>query len=356
MKHKVFHFHALFYGWRRLISGEVISLGLALILVVSPVAALRFNQRSLYMQSSVPNAVTNYTVSFQYMSPDPVGSVDLLYCMSPVPTDPCVAPVGLDASRATLTSQSGETGYTIFSQSTNHIILSRVPVAPLGTGLSSYTFSGITNPNIDGQAFALRMMSLGSNDGTGPQIDFGSVRAEVANSIVLETQVPPILIFCVAQHVQRNCSGSDNTYYSNMGELSDTATLTTTSQMAVGTNAGSGFAITASGDLMSAGTNILPSPVAPTVSIQGVNQFGINLVENTLPAIGSNPDGDFINSLPTTNYGQPNKYMFASGDVVASAPSASLTRFTVSYIVNSSKDLRAGVYTTTINYIASGRF
>jgi hypothetical protein len=33
-----------------------------------------------------------------------------------------------------------------------------------------------------------------------------------------------------------------------------------------------------------------------------------------------------------------------------------MKKFTVSYVVNSSDNLKAGVYTTTITYIASGRF
>jgi hypothetical protein len=89
----------------------------------------------------------------------------------------------------------------------------------------------------------------------------------------------------------------------------------------------------------------------------GTNQFGINLVENTVPAIGGNPEGTWANAIPSADYGIPNKYKFVSGDVVAYSPNVSLMRkFTVSYILNSSKDLRAGVYTTTITLIASGRF
>ena len=33
-----------------------------------------------------------------------------------------------------------------------------------------------------------------------------------------------------------------------------------------------------------------------------------------------------------------------------------MKKFTVSYILNASPDLRAGVYSTTVTFIASGRF
>ncbi len=328
-----------------------------LALLGSPASALRFETRELFMQSTVPGATTSYTVSFQYMSPDAVGSVDMLFCEDPIPYMPCVTPPGLDVSHAVLSSQSGETGFSIQSQTANHIIMSRAPVAPTASGLSSYTLSGIINPTDTTQAFAIRLKSLATTDGSGPQIDFGSVRGEVTNSIVIETQVPPMLIFCAAQEVADNCSSTDNTYYSDMGQLAPDSTLTAQSQMAVGTNASQGFAITANGTSPAAGTNVIDSPSTPTVSTQGTNQFGMNLVANSDPNVGSDPEGSFTNAVPSADYSDPNHYKYVPGDVVAYSPNVSLIRkFTISYILNSSKDLRPGIYTTTITYIASGRF
>jgi hypothetical protein len=142
-----------------------------------------------------------------------------------------------------------------------------------------------------------------------------------------------------------------------MGQLAADSTLTAQSQMAVGTNASAGFAITATGDAMSAGTSVIAPLAVPTESRPGTNQFGINLVANSLPAVGTDPEGTWANATPTSDYGIPNKYKYVPGDVVASSPNVSLMKkFTVSYIVNSSGNLRPGVYTTTITFIASGRF
>ncbi len=213
------------------------------------------------------------------------------------------------------------------------------------------------NPSNPAKAFAIRLKSLGTEDGSGPQIDFGSVRGQVTNSIVIETQVPPMLIFCLARTVELGCTSTDNTYYSDMGNLDTNQTLTASSQMAVGTNATQGFAITANGTSLAAGTNVINALTAPTASVPGTNQFGINLVENKDPTVGSNPEGTFTNAIPSADYDQPNKYKFVPGDLVAYSPNVSLMRkFTVSYIVNASPTLRAGVYTTTITFIASGRF
>lgn len=329
-----------------------------LFLITTPTsAAMRFQERSLYMNDASPAATTYYKVSFRYMSPDPVGSVDMLFCIDPIPYHPCVTPPGLDVSNATLSAQTGETGFSIQSKSTNHIVLTRSPAAMTASGDSSYTFDTIVNPTDINQAFAIRLRSHGTTNATGPQIDFGSVRGQVTEDIVITTQVPPMLIFCAAGEVAENCGTTNENFYTDMGDLSANQTLIAQSQMAVGTNASAGFVITANGAPLSAGTSVINSLPSPTESQRGTNQFGINLVANTAPSVGNDPEGPWTNANPSASYGIPDRYKFVSGDVVAESPNVSLMRkFTVSYIVNSRDDIRPGVYTTTVTYIASGRF
>lgn len=343
---------------RHPMGAEILTLILMILFIfVSPVsAAKRFQDRSLFIHNNEPGTVSAYTVSFRYMSMMPIGSVDMLFCIDPIPYHPCVTPPGLDASNATLSNQTGEVGYTIQSKSSNHIVLTRVPTMITTMG-SSYTFDNIRNPNFDGQSFAIRLRSHTSVDATGPQVDFGSVKGQVATGISIETQVPPMLIFCVAEEVAENCTSTNDNYYKDMGQLNPGSTLTAQSQMAVGTNASAGFVITANGVNMSAGNKIIESPESPTESKPGSNQFGINLVANNQPAVGEDPEGTWANAIPMPDYGIDNKFKFVSGDVVAYSPNVSLMKkFTVSYIVNSAEDLKAGIYSTTITYIASGRF
>lgn len=359
MHHRFYRLHAAIFRWRNLFTEEFVALLLVLFIFIVPVgASTRFEDRSLFIQSSLPGATTSYTVSLKYMTPASVGSVDMLFCIDPIPYMPCVTPPGLDVSNATLTSQTGETGFSILSKDDHHIVLSRLPsVITPGGVTSSYKFENIVNPTNVGQSFSIRLRSHASTDATGAQIDFGSVKSEVTQGIVLETQVPPMLIFCVAEQVNEDCSTTNGTYYADMGTLDPESTLVAHSQMAVGTNATAGFVITANGTSMSAGTNVIDTPAVPTESTPGTNQFAINLVANTAPAVGSDPDGSFTNAVPAADYAQADKYKFISGDVVAYSPNVSLVRrFTVSYIVNASPNLKAGVYSTTITYIASGRF
>lgn len=308
------------------------------------------------MNTSAAGATTFYDVFFRYMSPQAVGSVELLFCVDPIPYHDCVTPAGLNVSNATLSAQSGETGFGVLSKSTNRIVLTRAP-SPNINSTSSYRFDNIVNSTDTSQSFSIRLKSFASTNGTGAQIDFGSVKGQVTNSIEIATQVPPMLIFCFAEEVNDSCAGTNDVFYTDMGALDSKSTLTAQSQMAVGTNASGGFAITANGTSLSAATNAIDAPTIPTPSTPGKNQFGMNLVENTEPAIGKNPEGQWANAVASPNYSNPNKYMYVPGDVVAYSPNVSLMKkFTVSYIVNASPTLRAGVYTTTLTFIASGRF
>lgn len=359
MHHRVTRLHGAFLKFRSFFSEELIALLLVLFVFVAPVgASTRFENRSLFMQSVEPGATTSYKISLDYMTPEPVGSLDMRFCMSPIPHDPCVKPDGLDISQVVLATQTGETGFTASAISDTRVILSRSPAMIAEPGSSStYTLDKIKNPASLPQAFSIRLASYSSTNATGSLIDFGSVRGDVSGGIVLETQVPPMLIFCAAEEVDPNCLSTNESYYSDLGALDEGSTLTAQSQFAVGTNASAGFAVTASGGSMTAGTNVIDSMQSPTASRVGSNQFGINLVENSELNVGNDPEGIWMNAQPTPDYAQSNRFKYVSGDVIASSPNVSLIKkFTVSYIVNTSPSLRAGVYTTSINYVASGRF
>lgn len=359
MHHRTTRLHAAFFKLRTLFSEEFIALLLVVFVLVAPAGATtRFENRSLLMHSTLPGVTTTYDLSLDYMTMASVGSLDMLFCISPIPYEPCVTPPGLDVSQADLTAQTGETGFAISNRTANHLVLTRTPqmIAQPGSR-SQYTFSNIKNPTDATTSFSIRLRSHASTDATGPHIDFGSVKGQIGDGITLETQVPPMLIFCAAQQVEDNCASTNGNYFSDMGTLSKDTTLTAQSQMAVGTNASAGFAVTVVGTPLAAGTSVIDAPTSPTESRLGVNQFGINLVQNDILNVGRNPEGDWANAQPTAGYGQPNKFMYVSGDVIASSPNVSLMKkFTISYITNTSPNLRAGFYVTTLNYVASGRF
>lgn len=319
-------------------------------------ASTRLQMRSLFMRSTVPGDVTDYTFTWNYISPQPVGSIVLDFCDNPYPYMACNLPQGMDIGAAQLGSQTGETGFTITIQTATRIILSRPPSTVTADAQASYTFTGIKNPT-DITAFAIRIQTYDQAGGVGNKGDFGGVRGSSTTPVTIQTQVPPMLIFCLAQQVELNCVNSNEVYATKLGELKPNETLSATSQMAVGTNASGGFAITVDGIPLAAGTNVIDAMAFPALSQQGKNQFGINLVANTAPEVGEDPFGVWANAQPTADYGTPNLFKYQSGDIIASSPNVSLMKkFTVSYIVNTRANLKPGIYATTITFIASGRF
>jgi len=311
-------------------------------------------ERKLTLGSITPGATTTHTFNFTYYSATNVGSVRFEYCTSPLPDIPCDAPGGLDLSGAALTNQTGETNFSILSAQPNSIVLARTAAAPTQSA-SSYTFDPVINPTGTPDTFFVRISTYASEDGTGPLTDFGAVANATTEDVLLSTEVPPILKFCVGLTLGTDCSTADDNLI-DLGDLSTSRAAKGSSQMLAGTNADFGLAIAAYGTTMTSGNNTITALANPTVSAPGNGQFGINLRKNSDPPVGEEPSGIGI-ALPTSRYDIPNKYTFQSGDVVATSPDATDIRiFTASYVVNVPPSQPPGVYTATITYICTASF
>jgi hypothetical protein len=337
------------------LTAAVVSLAALASLWPAQAAAVPLSERSLRLSDVKPGATTTHAFSFSYASPDAVGSVRLEYCTSPLPDIACVAPAGLDASGAALSDQTGETGFTMASAQPNVLILGRAAATAPVNNVSTYTFSTIVNPGGAPDTFFVRISTYGSSDGTGAAIDFGAVANATTDNVVLNTEVPPILKFCVGLTLGTDCSTADDNLI-DLGDLSPSRAASGSSQMLAATNAQFGLAIAAYGTTMTSGNNTVAALNVPTVSAPGNAQFGINLRKNTDPAVGQEPSGSGI-SIPTAAYNTPNRYMFRSGDVVATSPDATDIRtFTSSYVVNVTPSQPPGVYTATLTYICTATF
>ena len=95
----------------------------------------------------------------------------------------------------------------------------------------------------------------------------------------------------------------------------------------------------------------------------GTEQFGINLVANTVPSsLGANPNNgtppdDFGFGEAAPNYDTPNSYRFVSGDTVAFAPKESgETEYTISYLANVAALTPGGIYKTNQTLIVTGTY
>lgn len=318
--------------------------------------AARFQDRSMLIGSPNPSDVTFYQVAFTFPTVTTVGSVKLMFCDSPLPSLPCVVPPGLDITQATLAAQSGETGFSITQQTNDTIVLSRSP-SVAGNTVSSYRFDNMQNPSNPTERIYVRLSDYASTNATGAEIDFGSVVAQLTAPVEVYSQVPPILIFCVAETIQDDDCQDANGNFANYGELSSSQARSSTSELLARTNAQYGYSISVTGRTMTAGIHEIPASVLPTESAPGVGQFGFNLVANSQPNVGAAPVGPGTNAVTNADYAQANKYVFRDGDIIVSSTGVTPTRkFTASYIVNIPATQSPGIYSTTLSYLCLAGF
>ena len=137
--------------------------------------------------------------------------------------------------------------------------------------------------------------------------------------------------------------------------------------MAASTNALHGYAVTVNGATMTSGGNqITAIGGTATTSNTGTRQFGMNLVANTTPTVGSAitpaSNGTNLKGEPVGAYATADNFAFNSTDTVADSGNGGTAGptdgqlYTVSYIVNVSGGQPVGTYSTTLTYICTSSF
>lgn len=340
---------------RFLITGLL--LAVILVFSFSPVQAANLLNRSVKIANTQASAVTNHRFQFDITTSSSVGSMSFEYCDTPLFEDPCNAPAGLDASGATLdpTDQSGETGFSIHTNTvSNRIVITRMP-ATTNPGTVTYDFGNITNPNTPNQTTYVRIAVYPTVDGTGIYQDKGVTAFSITPSLGVNVYIPPYLAFCTAVSVGLHCESSGG-LERDLGVLNASSTSSTTTQFAGATNDNTGYTVSVLGTTMTSGNNIISGLNNPDFAFAGTQQFGINLRDNSRPNVGHNPEG--AGSLtPAATYGSANLFKFNPGDVISSTSSATdYNRMTVTYIVNVGPGQPPGIYSTTLTYVAVASF
>jgi hypothetical protein len=312
--------------------------------------------RSLQISDSRKSATAEYALSLSGQSAGTVGSIRAQFCSNDSLIGlPCTAPSGFDISAATLTAQSGMGGFSISPATTaNVMILTRAP-GPSVPGTSSFTFSGVTNPDAEG-SYYVKLETYATDDASGTHTDYGGLAFAIVNPISISTRVPPYLLFCVATSIPAYSCDDASGDFIDFGELSSKATSTGQTQLLAASNADNGYSIRVVGTSLTSGNNVIPPLTATDFSRIGTSQFGLNLTSNATPPVGSGVQGPGAATV-TADYSTPDEYRFVSGETIASVPVADSYRlFTASYIVNISPSQPSGVYTSTITYVGLANF
>lgn len=384
----------------RFIGATLLILGLVLQGVLPLIAAAeQIPFRELVLQAgsggdggSKPGGTVNHQINFNIPTAGKtIGLIKFEYCTTAansVTTPACVLPTGLNPAAATLSAQSGVTGFTLFTGplATDQVYMTRVAaVAPVGN--VSYTLAGVVNPTNKNETFFIRISAYATTDivvanNPATVAEFtGTIAASTADQILLSGIMPESLVFCTGRTVGvsvvtslPDCSTATPGVVTFNKLFSPTDTSTATSQMAASTNAGSGYSITIHGPTLTSSANTISAIATASAIARGTSQFGLNLKANTAstsdPVAGTEvspaPNGSSYKGQAAPGYDSADSFQFVSGDSVAKSDYLNPTTkvlggtdaqiFTATYIVNVPGSQPAGTYNTTLTYICTATF
>ena len=162
-----------------------------------------------------------------------------------------------------------------------------------------------------------------------------------------KTDASPVLAFSV------------NTSVANFGVFSPNTTSVTTASFSVLDYTSYGYTVQVFGNSPSNGSHTIDALGTASQPQSGTEQFGLNLVANTLPtSVGTNPDnGAFGFGSVEANYNTPNFYRFVNGETIAQSPKSSgITNYTITYIVNVEGLTPGGQYRSNQTLVVLGTY
>ncbi len=341
----------------------VIAIVLAMVALQSvfnaQVSAAQITARKLTLSNSAGAGTgVTYTFNFTVPSATVIQSMQAQICTTA--SGACSIPSGFVNSSSTLASQptnlGDASGWTVSTVTAGSLRISKSGNVAAPTGSQTVVFGGVTNPTAQNTTFFARISTF-SDAAWTTAVDTGTVAASTAQQITVSATVDETLTFCTGTSgiTTSSCAGATGSAVA-LGTLTASTTGTGLSQMGVGTNGGSGYAITVNGATLTSGGNTISALASQTASTTGTEQFGMNLRDNATPNIGADPDGAG-SGTPAASYNTVDQFRFVTADSVASkGTSESFRRYQVAYIANIDTATEAGTYTATMTYIATATF
>jgi hypothetical protein len=136
---------------------------------------------------------------------------------------------------------------------------------------------------------------------------------------------------------------------SNLGVLTTDKTATKTTVVKVRNYLSGGYIMQVAGSAPKYAGHSLSTPSTPIASMPGTEQFAMNIVANTTPAVGANPVQVPSNGtsfgFAEPGYDTPNLFKYVNGDVIGrSLSETGETDYTISMIINVSSGTPSGRY------------
>lgn len=349
-----------------------------------------------------------HTVGFKVATTGNVGSILIQYCTSPVVAVACTTPTGFNANNLPNASTSlATTGFSAQNFSVdktttnptgcngasgttrdNCVLIKRVTTASEAANTAvTIAYGGtasdyITNPTTVNYSFYARITTY-SDTAFTTAVDNGSVAASTAQQITITARVAERLELSVGvgspvgtlPAAGTTCAPINDAGAINLGDANGVLSTNTAydaySFFRVNSNTTYGTKIYYSGDTLRNGANVITAmPTAAgagTASTPGTRQFGLafdntntNYSFTDLQRIIA---GDYDAGNGTINpAGGTARFAFETTSLTTPVEIANSTAGincdtgAIRYVANVSTNTPAGIYTTTITYIATGTY
>lgn len=250
-----------------------------------------------------------------------------------------------------------------------------------GAQMGTFYSRILTFPNADTSDYADGYTA--TNLGTNIPTDAGGVALSTASSITITAKVQERIMFCVyTTGTGNNCtlkSGNAVKLGDANGVLDPAgAYLDKSAKYTVSTNAASGVNIRVRGTTLKSGVPDITPNATPATSVPGTEQFGLCTYESAAVSAGqltpdpvydgTTPGACAGTSQPNNAYANDNGATFAFdpnasngtlstyGDVIAHKDAGDFSTGTLVFLANVSNSTEAGIYVTTLTFIATGTY
>jgi hypothetical protein len=360
----------------------------------------QLTSRSITLGSSAASTVTTYKLTFTPVTTTQELIVD--FCANdPLVSDTCTFAAGTVPTVASgSVSSSAGTAVSVGSGSPLHTVkvtgLTMTGGSPFTITLSTTT--GITNPTT-ATSFYARVLTFGTGNAagytpantsgntptTGTFVDAGGIALSTAANISITSKVFETLAFCV---FQTSCGTPPALTLGDAttGALSvSAAAVNNNAQYTLSTNAGSGVGVTMTGTTLcrpggtcTTGANAFTiSAVGNTAAAKSIGSEQFGMCADTTGATGSlaatAPYNDTINACHTglttsSTYAGTSQFGFndaasaggtnnaAGSSLLTSSGAVSSYTGTFAFLGDIAATTEAGLYTTSLNLVATGTF
>ncbi len=347
--------------------------------------------------SSVSASGVTYKVTFNAATTATIKSFAVDFCSnSPIIGQTCSAVAGFNVGTPTITgftiNGSPQTWtYAKYNSNRTISLTDATGVAITAGQTITFDMTGVTNPSSLGTFYG-RILTYPNDSGAnsasdygggtiGTPTDAGGIALSTASQITVTSKVQERLNFCVYTGANCGAGGTAVTLGDTNGVLDPAGPyVDRTTKYDVGTNASGNVAIRIKGNTLNTGGFTITGNATPVASSLGTEQFGFCTYESTAGssalAVDTAYDGDAAGTNPaactgttqtagTGSTGGDNSAAFTFdtssinttyGQTFVSKPPGSTSTGTIAFIGNIANTTEAGIYATTLTFIATGTY